>query len=110
MQAIAIVVVLGVVFANLVADLLYSAVNPRIRYRWRGWHRTDFGAESSAAAGRPSAIPPRGKCRINKRSRFEEYGVSPKSSVADGPFRLLRDWRQCENIIHLVVEKHPQSG
>jgi len=33
MQAIAIVVVLGVVFANLIADLLYSAVNPRIRYR-----------------------------------------------------------------------------
>lgn len=33
MQAIAIVVVLGVVFANLVADLLYAAVNPRIRYR-----------------------------------------------------------------------------
>jgi peptide/nickel transport system permease protein len=33
MQAIAIVVVLGVVFANLIADLLYSAVNPRIRYK-----------------------------------------------------------------------------
>ena len=32
MQAIAIVAVLGVVFANLIADLLYSAVNPRIRY------------------------------------------------------------------------------
>ena len=28
MQAIAIVVVLGVVFANLIADLLYAAVNP----------------------------------------------------------------------------------
>ena len=33
MQAIAIVVVLGVVFANLIADLLYSAVNPRIGYK-----------------------------------------------------------------------------
>jgi len=33
MQAIAIVVVIGVVLANLVADLLYAAVNPRIRYR-----------------------------------------------------------------------------
>jgi len=33
LQAIAIVVVLGVVFANLIADLLYSAVNPRIRYK-----------------------------------------------------------------------------
>jgi peptide/nickel transport system permease protein len=31
MQAIAIVVVLGVVFANLIADLLYAAVNLRIR-------------------------------------------------------------------------------
>jgi len=30
-QAIAIVAVLGVVFANLIADLLYAAVNPRIR-------------------------------------------------------------------------------
>ena len=27
------VVMIGVVFANLVADLLYSAVNPRIRYK-----------------------------------------------------------------------------
>ncbi len=33
MQAIAIVVVLGVVFTNLIADLLYAAVNPRIRYK-----------------------------------------------------------------------------
>ncbi len=33
LQAIAIVVVLGVVFANLIADLLYAAVNPRIRYQ-----------------------------------------------------------------------------
>ncbi len=33
MQAIAIVVVIGVLFANLIADLLYSAVNPRIRYK-----------------------------------------------------------------------------
>jgi hypothetical protein len=32
-EAIAIVVALGVVFANLIADLLYAAVNPRIRYR-----------------------------------------------------------------------------
>jgi peptide/nickel transport system permease protein len=31
MQAIAIVVVIGVVLANLIADLLYAAVNPRIR-------------------------------------------------------------------------------
>jgi len=30
-EAIAIVVVLGVVFANLIADLLYAAVNLRIR-------------------------------------------------------------------------------
>ena len=33
MQAITIVVILAVVFANLIADLLCSAVNPRIRYR-----------------------------------------------------------------------------
>ena len=33
LQAIAFVVVLFVVLANLVADLLYAAVNPRIRYR-----------------------------------------------------------------------------
>lgn len=32
-EAIAIVVVIGVVLANLVADLLYAAVNSRIRYR-----------------------------------------------------------------------------
>ena len=31
-EAIAIVVVIGLVFANLIADLLYAAVNPRIRY------------------------------------------------------------------------------
>jgi len=31
--AIAIVVVIGVVFADLIADLLYAAVNPRIRYK-----------------------------------------------------------------------------
>ena len=33
MQALAIVAALGVVFANLIADLLCVAVNPRIRYR-----------------------------------------------------------------------------
>ena len=33
MQAIAIVVVLGVVLSNLAADLLYAVVNPWIRYR-----------------------------------------------------------------------------
>jgi peptide/nickel transport system permease protein len=33
LQAIAIVIVIGVVFANLLADILYAAVNPRIRYR-----------------------------------------------------------------------------
>ena len=32
-EAIVIVVVIGVVFANLIADLLYAAVNPRIRYK-----------------------------------------------------------------------------
>jgi len=32
-EATAIAVVLAVVFANLIADLLYAAVNPRIRYR-----------------------------------------------------------------------------
>jgi ABC-type dipeptide/oligopeptide/nickel transport system permease component len=32
-EAVAMVVVLTVVFANLIADLLYSAVSPRIRYR-----------------------------------------------------------------------------
>ena len=31
MQAIAVVVVIGVVFAGLVADPLWPAVNPRIR-------------------------------------------------------------------------------
>lgn len=35
-EAIAIVVVIGVVFANLIADLLYAASNPRIRYKQRG--------------------------------------------------------------------------
>lgn len=34
-EAIAIVVVLGVVFANLIVDLLYAAVNPRFRCRWQ---------------------------------------------------------------------------
>ena len=33
MQAIAIVVVIGVVLTNLIADLLYAAVNPRSRYK-----------------------------------------------------------------------------
>ena len=32
MQAIAMVVVFGVVLANLLADLVYAALNPRIRY------------------------------------------------------------------------------
>jgi hypothetical protein len=34
-ETIAIVVVLGVVSANLIADLLYAAVYPRIRRKWR---------------------------------------------------------------------------
>jgi ABC-type dipeptide/oligopeptide/nickel transport system permease component len=32
-EAIAIVVVIGVVFANPIAGFLYAAVNPRIRYK-----------------------------------------------------------------------------
>jgi hypothetical protein len=36
-EAIAIVVVLGVVFANLVADLLCTIVNPGIRHEWGGF-------------------------------------------------------------------------
>ena len=32
-EAIAMVLLIGIVFANLIADLLYSAVNPLIRYK-----------------------------------------------------------------------------
>ena len=42
-EAIAIVVVIGVVFANLIADLLYAAVNQRFRCRWQD--KPPVGAE-----------------------------------------------------------------